>query len=75
MGDWNTNNDADFQPFITAGFTMVNKNGEINTNNNGGTWYLDRIFHKGFSVQGDYGSVNTPLAVGDHKPLYVDLTI
>lgn len=75
MGDWNTNNDADFQPLIDAGFTMVNRNGEINTSNNGGTWYLDRIFHKGFSAQGEYGSVDTPLAIGDHKPLYVDLTI
>ncbi|QGH76735.1 tail fibers protein [Escherichia phage BEK3] len=75
MGDWNTNNDSDFQPFIDAGFTMVNRNGEINTSNNGGTWYLDRIFHKGFSEQGEYGSVDTPLAIGDHKPLYVDLTI
>lgn len=75
MADWNTQNDSDFQPFISLGFSMVNRNGEINTNNVGGSWYIDRIFHKGFSAQGDYGTFNTPVSLGDHKPLYVDLTI
>lgn len=75
MGDWNTQIDSDFQPFLNLGFTMVNKYGELNTNNVGGTWYLDRIFHKGFSKQGDYGVFTTPISLGDHKPLYVDLTV
>lgn len=75
MGDWNTQIDSDFQPLLNLGFTMVNKYGELNTNNIGGTWYLDRIFHKGFSKQGDFGVFNTPVSLGDHKPLYVDLTV
>ena len=75
MGDWNTQDDTDFSPLIPLGFNMVNHYGEINTNNVGGTWYLDRIFHKGFSSQGDYGAFDTPISLGDHKPLYVDLII
>ncbi|WP_394805268.1 tail fiber/spike domain-containing protein [Citrobacter koseri] len=79
MGDWNSNDDATYQPFIDRGFTMVNKNGELGTYNGGhtewGQWYLDRIFHRGFSSQGDYGVLTPPRELGDHKPLWVDLTI
>ncbi|WP_444878421.1 endonuclease/exonuclease/phosphatase family protein [Citrobacter koseri] len=79
MGDWNNNDDSVYQPFIDRGFTMVNKNGELGTYNGGhtewGQWYLDRIFHRGFSSQGDYGVLTPPRELGDHKPLWVDLTI
>ncbi|EPO4915544.1 endonuclease/exonuclease/phosphatase family protein [Citrobacter koseri] len=79
MGDWNNNDDSVYQPFIDRGFTMVNKNGELGTYNGGhaewGQWYLDRIFHRGFSAQGNYGVLTPPRELGDHKPLFVDLTI
>lgn len=79
MGDWNSNPDSTYQPFIDRGFTMVNKNGELGTYNGGhaewGQWYLDRIFHRGFSAQGNYGVLTPPRELGDHKPLFVDLTI
>lgn len=79
MGDWNWNEDSTYQPFIDLGFTMVNKNGELGTynglNENWGQWYLDRIFHRGFSAQGDYGVLSPPRELGDHKPLWCDLTI
>lgn len=80
MGDMNWNDDAVYQPIINLGYTMVNKNGELNTYNGGhlaewAPWYLDRIFHKGFSSQGSYGVETPPRELGDHKPLWVDLTI
>lgn len=79
MGDWNWNDDAVYQPFINLGFTMVNHNGELGTYNGGNTswgqWYLDRIFHKGFTAQGAYGVETPPRELGDHKPLWVDLTL
>ena len=80
MGDMNWNDDAVYKPIICQGFTMVNKNGELNTYNGGnteewGVWYLDRIFHKGFSSQGEYGVATPPRELGDHKPLWCDLTI
>lgn len=75
MGDWNTDVDADFAPFTDRGFTMVNRFGEFNTNNVGNTWYLDRIFYKGFSAEDDRGVFDTPVSLGDHKALYVDLVI
>ena len=75
MGDWNTSTDTDFAPFTDHGFTMVNRFGEFNTNNVGNTWYLDRIFYKGFSAEDDRGVFDTPVSLGDHKALYVDLVI
>ncbi|HBC6873017.1 TPA: endonuclease/exonuclease/phosphatase family protein [Citrobacter koseri] len=77
MGDWNSHDDLAYQPFINLGFSMVNRYGELNTYNGdqGWEWYMDRIFHRGFSNQGDYGVYTPPRGLGDHKPLYVDLTI
>ncbi|WP_412523969.1 endonuclease/exonuclease/phosphatase family protein [Citrobacter koseri] len=77
MGDWNSHDDLTYQPFINLGFSMVNRYGELNTYNGdqGWEWYMDRIFHRGFSNQGDYGVYTPPRRLGDHKPLYVDLTI
>ncbi|MDM9096093.1 tail fiber/spike domain-containing protein [Citrobacter koseri] len=77
IGDWNSHDDLTYQPFINLGFSMVNRYGELNTYNGdqGWEWYMDRIFHRGFSNQGDYGVYTPPRRLGDHKPLYVDLTI
>src|SRR5699024_3387003 len=47
MGDFNVNYTF-LSVFETEGFTIANKD-EFNTNNKGGTWYIDNILYKGFS--------------------------
>lgn len=73
MGDWNADADAEYAPLVNAGFTMLNHYGDVNTCNNGGTWYLDRILYRGFSSHGEYGAFDNPTSLGDHKAFYADL--
>lgn len=77
LGDWNFNDDSGFAPLTSIGFTLASANGEINTSNYGGgaTWYFDRILHRGFSSQGPVNTMTPPYELGDHKPMFCDLTL
>ena len=77
-GDFNLHLDSQFSALTNIGFTMVNNENGPNTYNGtkGYVWHMDRIFYKGFSAQGSWGvDEDTPRELGDHKPVWVDLTI
>ncbi|MGE6980106.1 endonuclease/exonuclease/phosphatase family protein [Kluyvera intermedia] len=77
-GDFNLHLDSQFSALTNIGFTMVNNENGPNTYNGtkGYIWHMDRIFYKGFSSQGEWGvDEDTPRELGDHKPVWVDLTI
>ncbi|MGL5965638.1 MAG: endonuclease/exonuclease/phosphatase family protein [Kluyvera sp.] len=77
-GDFNLHLDSQFTALTSIGFNMVNNENGPNTYNGtkGWVWHMDRIFHKGFSAQGSWGvDEDTPRELGDHKPVWVDLTI
>lgn len=77
-GDFNLHLDSQFTALTGIGFNMVNNENGPNTYNGtkGWVWHMDRIFHKGFSAQGSWGvDEDTPRELGDHKPVWVDLTI
>lgn len=71
--DWNMDDTSLLAPFINIGFTLVNDH-EFNTNNTGGSWYIDMILHRGFSEKSS-GVVDVPIELSDHKLLYVDLEV
>lgn len=77
VGDFNLHLDAQFTAITSIGFSMVNSEVGPNTYNGskGWVWHMDRLFHKGFSAQGAWAVDEIPRELGDHKPVWVDLTI
>ena len=75
LGDFNNNIDVAFEPIVSLGFKMINKNNELNAYNHDGDhhWYGDRIFYKGFSELTSYKLVNVPKELSDHKLLYAEV--
>lgn len=74
VGDFNTG-DSGCQALVDSGLTMLNADGQYNTNNVGGTWYIDRIFYRGFSAHGNLRALSQPEKLGDHKPFFATLYI
>lgn len=76
-GDFNLHLDSQFAALTNIGFNMVNNQDGPNTYNGtkGWEWHMDRIFHKGFSAQGTWNVDEIPRELGDHKPVWVDLTL
>lgn len=74
VGDFNTG-DSGCQALVDSGLTMLNADGQYNTNNIGGTWYIDRIFYRGFSAHGNLRALSQPEKLGDHKPFFATLYI
>lgn len=76
-GDFNLHLDAQFSVLTSSGFNMVNNQNGPNTYNGtkGYVYHMDRLFWKGFSAQGAWAVDEIPRELGDHKPVWVDLTI
>ena len=74
VGDFNAG-DSGCQALVDSGLTMLNADGQYNTNNVGGTWYIDRIFYRGFSAHGNLRALSQPEKLGDHKPFFATLYI
>ncbi|CDM21576.1 predicted tail fiber protein [Citrobacter phage CR44b] len=74
MGDFNTEDEDLFKLFIDEGFVSHN-NKEFNTNNTGGTWYIDNIFTKGFGTVINKGTQDSDTKVADHKMFFVELEV
>lgn len=74
MGDFNTDDAALFKTFTDEGFVSHN-NKEFNTNNSGGSWFIDNIFTKGFGTVIDKNVHDAPRSLSDHKMFYVELEV
>jgi len=78
MGDMNANGDTRYAAFTSAGYTMVGRDGEFNTNNTagGGTWYIDRMFYKGFNGEVSRSMYSdVPKTLSDHLPIILELNL
>ena len=76
-GDFNLHLDSEYTALLSRGFSMVNNENGPNTYNGqqGFVYHMDRLFHRGFSAQGAWAVEEIPRELGDHKPVWVDLTI
>lgn len=78
MGDMNASGDSRYTAFTSAGYTMVGCDGEFNTNNTagGGTWYIDRMFYKGFKGEVSRSMYSeVPKTLSDHLPIILELNL
>lgn len=73
-GDLNDSaSSANLAPLInTANLNFTNVN-EFNTNNVGGSWYIDHVAYRGFSAVASKGMMDVPNTLSDHKPFYAEL--
>nr|WP_225902869.1 endonuclease/exonuclease/phosphatase family protein [Morganella morganii] len=74
MGDFNRDDNDFFAPFLNSGFERSNNN-KYNTNNHGGSWFIDEILFKGFPSNIESGVQDVPYGLSDHKLFYVELSL
>ncbi|WP_448175816.1 tail fiber/spike domain-containing protein [Morganella morganii] len=74
MGDFNRDDNDFFAPFLNSGFERSNNN-KHNTNNHGGSWFIDEILFKGFSSNIESAVQDVPYGLSDHKLFYVELSL
>ena len=74
IGDFNTPDEGLYKLFTDEGFESHN-NKEFNTNNHGGTWYIDNIFTKGFGKMVTKGTRDSPEKLADHKMFFVEMEV